>query len=56
VGNLKLDRVRAGKPDILVSGDSGCLMHLAGLAAREGLELRSLHLAQVLRDALHSSG
>jgi len=54
MGNLKLDHVRAGKPDVLVSGDSGCLMHLAGLAAREGLALRSLHLAQVLRDALNS--
>jgi hypothetical protein len=27
-------------------------MHLSGLAAREGIALRTMHLAQVLRDAL----
>jgi L-lactate dehydrogenase complex protein LldE len=56
MGNLKLDHVRAVKPDVLVSGDSGCLMHLSGLAAREGLALKALHLAQVLRDALGETG
>jgi L-lactate dehydrogenase complex protein LldE len=56
MGNLKLDHVRAVKPDLLVSGDSGCLMHLAGLAARQGVALRTLHWVQVLRDALNCSG
>jgi L-lactate dehydrogenase complex protein LldE len=56
IGNLKLGHVRAATADVLVSGDSGCLMHLAGLAAREGLPFRTLHLAQVLRDALGSPG
>ncbi len=52
MGDLKLDHVRAAAPDILVSGDMGCLMHLGGLAAREGAPMRMLHFAQVLRDAL----
>ncbi len=52
IGDLKLDNVRAAKPDVLVSGDTSCLMHLAGLAAREGIALRTRHFAQVLRDAL----
>jgi len=52
MGNLKLDHVLAAKPDVLVSGDTGCLMQLSGLAAREGKPLRAMHLAQVLRDAL----
>jgi L-lactate dehydrogenase complex protein LldE len=52
MGDLKLSHVRAANPDVLVSGDTSCLMHLAGLAAREGIALRTLHFAQVLRDAL----
>jgi len=52
MGDLKLDHVRAAKPDVLVSGDTSCLMHLSGLAAREGIPIRAMHFAQVLRDAL----
>jgi L-lactate dehydrogenase complex protein LldE len=52
MGDLKLDHVRAAKPDVLLSGDMGCLMHLGGLASREGVPLRSMHFAQFLRDAL----
>ncbi|HXN34598.1 MAG TPA: (Fe-S)-binding protein [Opitutaceae bacterium] len=52
MGDLKLAFVREARPDVLVSGDMGCLMHLQGLADKEGAPLRTLHLAQVLRDAL----
>jgi L-lactate dehydrogenase complex protein LldE len=52
MGDLKLGHVRAAKPDVLVSGDTSCLMHLSGLAAREGFPVRTMHFAQVLRDAL----
>jgi L-lactate dehydrogenase complex protein LldE len=55
MGTLKIDHVLAAAPDLLVSGDSSCLMHVAGLAERAGRPLRTLHLAQVLRDALRSS-
>jgi L-lactate dehydrogenase complex protein LldE len=44
--------VRASAADALVSGDMGCLMHLAGLANKQGEPLPTRHLAQVLRDAL----
>jgi L-lactate dehydrogenase complex protein LldE len=56
MGDLKLDYVREAKPDVLVSGDMGCLMHLQGLADKEGMQLKSLHVAQVLRDALKAKG
>ena len=56
MGALKLEHIRAAQPDILVSPDMSCMMHLAGLAAREGRPLRSLHLAQILRDALKNGG
>jgi L-lactate dehydrogenase complex protein LldE len=52
MGDLKLENVRAAHPDVLVSGDMGCLMHLNGLAAREGKPMRSMHFAEFLRDAL----
>jgi L-lactate dehydrogenase complex protein LldE len=52
MGELKLDHVRAASPDVLVSGDMSCLMHMAGLAARDGKPLRTMHLAQLLRDSL----
>jgi len=51
MGSLKLDHVRAAAPDVLVSGDMGCLMHLGGLGSRSGSPVRSMHFAQVLRDA-----
>jgi L-lactate dehydrogenase complex protein LldE len=56
MGNLKLDHVRAAKPDILVSGDMSCLMHMGGLAEKEGKPLKNMHFAQVLRDALKNGG
>jgi L-lactate dehydrogenase complex protein LldE len=55
MGDLKLDAVLAAAPDALVSGDSSCLMQIAGLAEKEGRALRTLHVAQVLRDALRGS-
>jgi len=56
MGDLKLEHIRAAKPDALVSGDMSCLMHLAGLAEKEGAPIRVLHFAQVLRDALKNGG
>ncbi len=55
MGRLKLDHVRAARPDVLVSGDMGCLMHLGGMAARQGAPVRSMHFAQVLREALRGA-
>lgn len=52
MGTLKIDHVLETAPDALVSADASCLMHVAGLAERAGRPLRTLHLAQVLRDAL----
>lgn len=52
MGTLKLDHVRAARPDVFVSGDMSCMMHMGGLAAKAGQPIKTLHLAQVLRDAL----
>lgn len=45
------DKVRAAveaRAEYLVANDSGCLMHLAGLIHRQGLPLKTLHLAELL--------
>jgi L-lactate dehydrogenase complex protein LldE len=55
MGSLKLSHVTATQPDALVSADMGCLLHLGGLAEKQGAPLRTLHIAQVLRDALLST-
>jgi L-lactate dehydrogenase complex protein LldE len=52
MGDLKLEHVRAVQPDVLVSADMSCLMHMGGLAAKEGKPMKTQHLAQILREAL----
>ena len=47
-----LPSLLAERPDVVVSADMGCLMHLEGRARKEGRTLKGRHLAQVLRDAL----
>ena len=52
MGELKLENIEAVNPDYIVSGDMSCLMHLSGLAARNGKQVKVLHFVQILRDAL----
>lgn len=52
MGELKIEHVAAAQPDVLVSGDMGCMLHLGGMIDKQGLGLERLHIAQVLRDAL----
>lgn len=44
----KLDAFAAAGADAVVSTDPGCLMHLEGRARRRGLDLRALHLVELL--------
>ena len=54
MGQLKLDHVRAAKPDVMTSADMSCLMHMTGLAEKSGQPVKTLHFAQILRDALNN--
>lgn len=54
MGTLKLEHIRASSPDVLVSVDMSCLMHMGGLAEKAGQPIRTLHVAQILRDALRN--
>ncbi|MEO6846661.1 MAG: (Fe-S)-binding protein [Chthoniobacterales bacterium] len=55
MGDLKIEHVLEANPDWLVSGDMSCMMHLRGLAEKEGRQLRVRHVIQILRDALASA-
>ena len=44
----KIKALEKSEADTLISGDSSCLMHLAGRLRRTGHDTRVLHLAQVL--------
>jgi L-lactate dehydrogenase complex protein LldE len=56
MGDLKLDHVLGAKPDLLVGVDTSCLMHIGGLAEKEGRPIKTRHIAQVLRDSLQNAG
>jgi L-lactate dehydrogenase complex protein LldE len=48
MGDDKVKAAIAAGAEYLVANDSGCLMHLAGLIHRQGLPLKTLHLAEIL--------
>lgn len=50
IGREKLRTAPRGLP--VVSTDMGCIMHLRGLADRDGTQFESMHLAQLLARAL----
>jgi len=48
MGQDKVSRQQASGAEFVVSADMSCLMHQAGCAARHGIGLRYVHIAQVL--------
>jgi len=52
IGMEKLRRLRESGAETIASGDMGCLLHLRGLIERHDLGLRTVHIAQVLAEAL----
>jgi L-lactate dehydrogenase complex protein LldE len=47
----KIAQSEATGADVVVSGDSGCLMHLGGRLSRVGSKLRPIHIATLLAEA-----
>jgi L-lactate dehydrogenase complex protein LldE len=47
----KIDQAEATGTEVIVAGDSGCLMHLAGRLSRRGSNVRPMHLAVLLAEA-----
>lgn len=52
IAEAKLDAAAAVAPDLLVSTDVGCLVHLEGVERRRGGPLRFAHFAEVLAACL----
>lgn len=52
MGTVKLDEVLAKEPDMLVSGDMSCLMHLNGLAENQGRAVPHRHAVELLAEVL----
>ena len=48
MGSDKVRHVRETGAEVLVAGDSSCLMHLSGLLSRQRAGVRVAHLAEVL--------
>lgn len=48
IADQKIDDIAATGAGCVIGGDLGCLMHLEGRMRRRGLELRALHVAEVL--------
>ena len=48
------DAVSSGA-DVLLSGDLGCLMNIAGRVNREGKKIECRHVAEVLADMISNS-
>ena len=52
MGRDKIRSIVASGAEYVVANDTGCLMHLRGLLARERTGVRAVHLAQVLSCAV----
>jgi len=50
MGEDKLRAASEAGAEVIVANDSSCLMHLAGIIHRQGLPLRTMHLAEVLAE------
>lgn len=48
IADKKLDRLAATGAEVVLGGDLGCLMHLAGRAKRRGTALQFRHVAEML--------
>lgn len=48
IADRKIEAIQHAGVDAVVSGDVGCLMHVAGRLSRRGVPVRALHLAEVL--------
>lgn len=48
MGLDKVAAVEASGAEVLVAGDSSCLMHIGGLLSRRGSPIKVMHLAEVL--------
>ena len=44
----KIDCIKKCGADVVVASDAGCLMHIAGGLSRQGVKVKTMHIAEVL--------
>ena len=44
----KIDCIARSGADVVVACDAGCLMHIAGGLSRQGIQTRTMHIADLL--------
>ena len=54
--SAKTENVTASKPDLLLAGDLGCLLNIAGKLRRQGDEIEIRHVAEVLANMVEEPG
>jgi L-lactate dehydrogenase complex protein LldE len=52
MGKDRLDDHEKHQVEILTGGDMSCIMHLQGIASREGRNVKFMHLAEILNQAI----
>jgi len=52
MGKDRLDDHEQHQVEILTGGDMSCIMHLQGIASREGRKVKFMHLAEILNQAI----
>lgn len=52
IGLEKIRQLTMSGADVVASSDMGCIAHLDGLAKKNGIEIRFVHLAQILAEAI----
>ncbi len=48
MGEVKCSLAKETGAQYIVSNDSSCLMHIQGVLERQGIKLKTIHLAEVL--------
>lgn len=56
MGDLKVENLIKPNPDIVASADMGCMMHFGGMMDKQGMKIKRMHIAQILRDSLKNGG
>lgn len=56
MGEEKLQHIRETGAEVVIASDLGCLMHLSGLARRQGRPLVCKHVAQILAEGGNEGG
>lgn len=55
MGKLKIEMLTADKPDIIGAVDMACMLHLSGIAQKQGRPLNKLHVSEILMAALRNA-